>query len=172
MPVPPILIAPVPNEPIASQAWGVPVTNAINALGNGHIPCGCMLLNEAANQGIDNTLETVAFNASDVLWDSDGFFDDATDQWTIKPGLAGVYEVLFHASCGTFPNDASYRLQIQKNGSAIGQFNAKIGYNSSAIGLIHGFWRLADNDVIRFQASASAAVTMSRKALRLTRIMG
>lgn len=158
MPKPPILIAPAPNEPIASQAWGVPVTDVINGLTNGRgwIGAICSLL--AANQTWPVSTAGVALPTP--IYDSDGFFVAGQDRFVVPPGLGGIYEVDFHLGSDTAEQGKGLRMAVLRNGTRFAQAQTT-AWSASQVTLdIHAIIDCPDGTIINAQFAGNHAGTI------------
>lgn len=170
MPKPPILVPPVPKEPIASATWGDPVTDAVNGLVTGFSRIGAVMHIQNDTQQMNSTFSPVSFTAAMIKFDSDGFVDTAGNRLLIPAGLAGLYEVLFHICTQTSVSGTNARLAIRRNGTTVWQDQVTSVYNS-ALGLgFSGTLALADGDDIQGHTQSAANMVMQFKAISIKRV--
>lgn len=171
MPKPPLLVPPLPNETIASAAWGDPVTVAVNGLVTGDSIIGSILATTGSTQNITTAFAAIAFSNTWLQHESDPFFNPAGNSWVIPAGLNGLYRLDCLFSLATGVADVAFRVACRKNGTAFWQGNSKLGYGSMASHGCGVILPMADGDAITFLASQNGAnQVMSVKAVSLIRI--
>jgi len=162
-----VIIPPVSGEPIASP-WGIAVSNLLNS------PPRC-LLSRAAGQSFANgtgSLILVTFGAADVVENTHGFFDDATDSIKIPVGMAGLYQVHWYiefAQNGT----GARRYGMRLNGSNYQhQFDGTTTGSSPQGGGNSVIMRLAEANYLQVVGaqSSGAALLTSKVLLQALRI--
>jgi hypothetical protein len=170
MPIPPLLVPPAPREPIASQPWGVPVTDAVNGLVTGEGIIGCFIYTEAGGQTASSTYNPVTILADYVKYDSDGFVDVAGNRFVIPPGLAGVYQVDWNVSTTSYTSGSGLRMSVRKNGTTLFQAQGAAAYNSMFSWGFAGKMVLNDGDVIQAYIQAGTNQPLVFKSASLQRI--
>jgi len=171
MPKPPLLVPPLPKEIIASQAWGTPVTNAVNGLVTGASLIGCIYFTTADTQPGDATFASVTLKGADVLYDSDQFFDDANNRLVIPPGLNGIYRLDYSVGTTTGVAQQQVRLAIIRNEATLYQVNQIVAFGS-AVGLgFSGVVPMSDGGTVRATVQISGGNTViAKKFVSLIRI--
>lgn len=169
MPKPPLLVAPSPNETIASQTWGVPVTDMVNGLTTGAEMIGCLVWTLAANQNLSSgTLVTLSIPTP--LYDSDGFFNPAVNtQLVVPPGLDGIYEVFWALQTPSASADSTWRMHLTRNGTRFISDSRKVDSTAPAGCQCRAILPLYAGDAIVAtisQSGASVAATMKQVMLR------
>jgi hypothetical protein len=170
MPKPPILVPPLPKEPIASASWGDPVTVAVNGLTSGKTRIGCVIYTEAGGQSANSTLAPVTILAGYILYDSDAFVDVAGNRFVVPPNLGGIYEVDWSISTTSYTSGSGLRLSIRRNGTSLYQAQGPAAYNSMFSLAFSAKMKLNAGDNIQAYVQAGTTQPLIFKAASMLRI--
>jgi hypothetical protein len=170
MPKPPILIPPLPKEPIASAAWGDPVTVAVNGLLTGKTRIGCIIYTETGGQSANSTFAPVTISTAYILYDSDAFVDVPGNRFVVPPNLGGIYEVDWSISATSYTSGSGMRLSIRRNGTSIYQAQHSAAYNSQFSLGFQAKMKLNAGDSIQAYVQAGTTQPLMFKAASMIRI--
>jgi hypothetical protein len=156
---------PTTGSPISLSAWGVPVTNAVNALSDAVLVAqAVMVTRTGAGQSIPNAAQTaVAFTSVDR--DDTGLVNLGTNATTVTIQKAGIYLATARLS---FPlNGTGIRqISIVVNGAQIYllQTIAFAGSTGAIALTTAGMWNASPGDTVQmwcYQNSGAAATLNS-----------
>jgi len=170
MPKPPILVPPLPKEPIASATWGDPVTVAVNGLTSGKTRIGCIIYTEAGGQSANSTFAPVTILAGYILYDSDAFVDVAGNRFVVPPNLGGIYEVDWSISTTSYASGSGLRLSVRRNGTSLYQAQGAAAYNSMFSLSFSAKMKLNAGDNIQAYVQAGTTQPLMFKAASMLRI--